>query len=429
MNNTKKTNNRIDNNLKKRILYMVGFFVVDLLIAALMVFAYYWITYRLPRKQTEGQAIQLNFGGMLPSESEAISTENELTTEETFETTTEEPTTTAVETTNVVITLEVTEDSTEEEESTIEDTSEEQTTPEPTTPEPTTEAPTPAPTPEPTTPAPTLPPQTQPQSTNVTPGSWREKFSDKFSATPVMTDTSYRDNNVSVDVTRVAVGSGADSIVYFIADIYVSDIRYFGSGMVNGDTTFQATSSPSYYSQAFPNYVLFTNGDFCGYHQQGIIIRNGMIYRQNPSDADQCVLYADGTMKTYGPNQFTVDMAVANGAWQAWCFGPALLDDNGVAKTSFAVQSYFINLQPRTAIGYFEPGHYCLVVVDGRAEGYSRGMTMYELAAVFQNLGCRAAYNLDGGGSSYMYLTGRPMNNSTNRYVSDFVVLSNTPLI
>ena len=70
--------------------------------------------------------------------------------------------------------------------------------------------------------------------------------------------------------------------------------------------------------------------------------------------------------------------------------------------TSFASTSRIISANPRTAIGYYEPGHYCFVLVDGRQEGYSRGMLLPELAKVFEELGCQRAYNLDGGGSAVM---------------------------
>ena len=41
------------------------------------------------------------------------------------------------------------------------------------------------------------------------------------------------------------------------------------------------------------------------------------------------------------------------------------------------------------------------MVVDGR-QSTTRGMFLEELAKVFQDLGCKAAYNLDGGHCSFM---------------------------
>ena len=49
-------------------------------------------------------------------------------------------------------------------------------------------------------------------------------------------------------------------------------------------------------------------------------------------------------------------------------------------------------------------------MVDGRQTGYSRGMTLEELAQVFDDLGCTAAYNLDGGHSTFMTLNHQVVN-------------------
>ena len=50
-----------------------------------------------------------------------------------------------------------------------------------------------------------------------------------------------------------------------------------------------------------------------------------------------------------------------------------------------------------------QPQDYRLfVLVDGRQDGYSKGLDLPELGKVFEDLGCKAAYNLDGGGSAVM---------------------------
>jgi exopolysaccharide biosynthesis protein len=84
---------------------------------------------------------------------------------------------------------------------------------------------------------------------------------------------------------------------------------------------------------------------------------------------------------------------------------------------------------PRTAIGYYEPGHYCFVVVDGRQDGYSDGLTLAELSQLFHDLGCQTAYNLDGGQSSMMVfqdsLVNQPYKGGRNS--SDIVYLTDQP--
>jgi exopolysaccharide biosynthesis protein len=60
---------------------------------------------------------------------------------------------------------------------------------------------------------------------------------------------------------------------------------------------------------------------------------------------------------------------------------------------------------PRTAIGYTKDNRFIIVTADGR-EGSSIGMTLTELAQFMQKLGCVNAMNLDGGGSTVMYVKG-----------------------
>ena len=67
---------------------------------------------------------------------------------------------------------------------------------------------------------------------------------------------------------------------------------------------------------------------------------------------------------------------------------------------------------PRSAMGWSEK-HWFLVQVDGR-QASSVGMTLQELARYMARLGCDSAMNLDGGGSSEIWLEGRIMNNPCN---------------
>lgn len=81
---------------------------------------------------------------------------------------------------------------------------------------------------------------------------------------------------------------------------------------------------------------------------------------------------------------------------------------------------------PRTAIGYTADNNLVLVAVDGR-EGSSIGMTLNELARFMQSIGCVGAINLDGGGSTVMYVNGSVVNNPHQRGgipLSNAIVLS-----
>lgn len=64
---------------------------------------------------------------------------------------------------------------------------------------------------------------------------------------------------------------------------------------------------------------------------------------------------------------------------------------------------------PRTVIGWNDD-FYFLIVVDGRRPGHSIGMTYPELGELCTELGCTTAMNLDGGGSSTLWVGGQVVN-------------------
>lgn len=65
------------------------------------------------------------------------------------------------------------------------------------------------------------------------------------------------------------------------------------------------------------------------------------------------------------------------------------------------------------------------MVVDGRQAGYSDGMTLAQLAALFEQLGCKVAYNLDGGQTSSMTFGGKLANQpfQGGRLTSDIIYI------
>ena len=61
---------------------------------------------------------------------------------------------------------------------------------------------------------------------------------------------------------------------------------------------------------------------------------------------------------------------------------------------------------PRTLIGTHPDGSVWLVTVDGRQPQLSAGMSLVELRALARRLGLTNALNLDGGGSTTMWVAG-----------------------
>lgn len=109
--------------------------------------------------------------------------------------------------------------------------------------------------------------------------------------------------------------------------------------------------------------------------------------------------------------------------------GPYLVKDGKVYVDMTAQKLQAIGgRNPRSAIGYTADNNIILVAVDGR-EGSSIGMTLMELANFMQSIGCVGAINLDGGGSTVMYVNGRVVNNPQTTGgipLSNAIVLSKT---
>ena len=271
------------------------------------------------------------------------------------------------------------------------------------------------PTPEIVTPEPATP-EPVPEDTI---GYFGYKFADKFTdGTVIRGENSYQSGNLNITIDFYDV----DGIQFYVADIYIKDISCLQTTFGNDKYGKGYTESVSSMSER-TGAVIAVNGDYYGARSDGVVIRNGVLYRRDKyPDRDVCVLFWDGTMKCYTGGKFDADAAIERGAYQAWNFGPALLDENGMPKERF--NSDVVKENPRTVIGYYEPGHYCLVVVDGRSDD-SKGITMKDLSKLVYNLGCVQAYNLDGGQSSVMAAGGTVINNAYNggRDNSDAIVI------
>lgn len=244
-------------------------------------------------------------------------------------------------------------------------------------------APTPAPTPTPTpSPSPTPDPA--------------DKFGDKYTDEIIETENSYSSPDISYSWYSVTDKETYSEIVtYYVVDIYVRDVTSIRSGFASGSFQTMAYRMMDFVSDKC-GAVIAVSGDYARARDTGLVIRNGEVIRTKLDNRrDVGVLYKDGSFQTYLAKQVPVEDILASEPWQSWCFGPALLDEEGHSKTKFNTDVGKMN--PRAVFGYYEPGHYCFVLVDGRQEKYSMGMTMSELSSLMESLGCTSAINLDGG--------------------------------
>jgi len=90
-------------------------------------------------------------------------------------------------------------------------------------------------------------------------------------------------------------------------------------------------------------------------------------------------------------------------------------------------KSFVETRHPRTAVAKLKDGKFLMITVDGRSES-SGGIGLYDLAALLLEFGAVEAMNLDGGGSTTMFLDGKVVNHPSDkegeRKVSDAILVT-----
>lgn len=108
--------------------------------------------------------------------------------------------------------------------------------------------------------------------------------------------------------------------------------------------------------------------------------------------------------------------------------GYPMLVRHGAVVVPVECHDLFCLRQPRTGVGV-ERGCVdrdaetrcvvALVVVDGRRQGWSTGLTLVAFARLMRRLGAVSALNMDGGGSSQMVVRGQVINRPSDRLLRD----------
>lgn len=97
---------------------------------------------------------------------------------------------------------------------------------------------------------------------------------------------------------------------------------------------------------------------------------------------------------------------------------PQLIKDGKIDITweqEKASRSFVETRHPRTAVAKLKDGKFLMITVDGRQPGVSVGMSLQELAEYLLSLGAVDAMNLDGGGSTTMFLDGKVVNTPSDK--------------
>ena len=239
-------------------------------------------------------------------------------------------------------------------------------------------------------------------------------------------DYQYQDDSRYITINRIS----ENDMTYFVVDVQLAQISGFQTALSN-DQPF-GDLEPISDMAARHHAVLAINGDDYGTHRHGTIIRNGTLIRTHDTTRNMLIVDYAGDMSVKvdrkGENPTALgQQLISQSVWQTFEFGPELVRNGQTVSFSSAfdvISTKSTRREPRTAIGQINALHYIIIIVDGRQEGYSKGMTLPELQQIFVDYGAQTAMNLDGGGSTELWFQGEIINRPSGgkeRYVSDMI--------
>ena len=245
-------------------------------------------------------------------------------------------------------------------------------------------------------------------------------------------ELSYETDRLSVSIEQ----KKKSGMTYFVCDIKLSDVSQLRTAFAGDDFRSGIYEAVSDIAGRY-NPVLAINADFCRYHREGVIIRNGeVLRRQNIKKHHLLIVDENGNLSAQtdrsGKQGLVANKLEQANTWQTFEFGPVLVENGEAATlpTSFYVACGDGYYEPRTAIGQKGPLHYVVIVVDGRRDGYSTGASIPQLQQLFLDEGVDFAFNLDGGGSTTLYFLGEVINmpsGGKERSVSDVLMFMANP--
>ncbi len=276
---------------------------------------------------------------------------------------------------------------------------------------------TPVPTPNPTeiptltsSPVPTKEPTASPVPTRSPfsiEGDITENFPDYD--TGLDADYSYQSDEMRIAIKKYVNPHDPDiHETYYVADIWIKNVYYFRTGFGRGNFNIGREDGEAFATRE--HAIFAVNGSM----NKGLVIHNGVQYKKLENTKDHihpgvCILYKDGSIKVFNlkTEKFNFQKEYKKGIIHAWQFGPALIE-NGEIVENFSLRG---TRHPRIIVGYYEPGHYVVVAVDGRNQKRAIGMNEYEMAQLMKELGCQEAMNFDGGTSAIMTFMGKCISN------------------
>ena len=226
------------------------------------------------------------------------------------------------------------------------------------------------------------------------------------------TDEGYEDESIRVKLEHQEMDDGTKM---HIAYVQIADASQLRTGVVNPDKLGSSkTASVSALAKKY-NAVIAINGD----NYVDNPTKTSFEYRMTQKIRSKTNRYKDILViddhgdfhlfpKSKGIKEFPNELKkMERKLVNAFTFGPALVIDGELAEID---EEYGYNphgREPRTAIGQMGPLSYVFVVIEAKDRSGSSGFSQTKLGEFMHGLGCRQAFNLDGGNSAEMVFGNR----------------------
>ncbi|WP_200978264.1 phosphodiester glycosidase family protein [Echinicola sp. 20G] len=211
-------------------------------------------------------------------------------------------------------------------------------------------------------------------------------------------------DGMHVKTTSINLFDSPQEIFMLDIDTAVADVKYFvGMADFMEKTSVQAKKL---------NAVAAINGSFFRNHAEPLgasrhmVLIDGVVVAK--TDSLEFETRGTGVVTVKGNKVDIADWSrqqevnIVGKADHALTSGPLLMDDGQMIDLEGT--SFVLKRHPRSVIA-FDQGHLLLIVIGGRSEK-AAGMTLDEVQFFCKTLGCSDILNLDGGGSSTLYVKG-----------------------
>ncbi len=220
----------------------------------------------------------------------------------------------------------------------------------------------------------------------------------KYAVTPDVTEYEWILNNASLTqqmmghVMEIKVGKDSTaSLAVGYGDDDIDTIKT-GTNWAMTETTTQAKSMQTRRETNVVGAINAGGYDMSNGRPSGAFIMRGTVINEPTSTTFW--IDKDGNANITSAQECKDALAAGNVREAVASFGDIF--ENGHARSDLDNSTR----SSRTAIGIKADGTVVMMMVDGRQAPYSVGMTMAEVGATMESLGCVQAVNLDGGGSS-----------------------------